>query len=253
MIYAIIQARMGSSRLKGKVLMPIGSRAVIQHIVDRLKLSVRIDRICVATSISEQDDILHEYCRNNGIPCFRGSENDVLARYYEAAVDCGAKNGDHIVRITGDCPFIDPEICDKVVELALGTDADYVSNGLEITFPNGVDCEVFRFETLVKMHLEAKYRFEREHVTQYAIRNPDKIDVKSLTSPQNYGSERWTLDNPEDYEFLCHVYDGIGEEYFSMAEIISYLDKNPELRKINSHIRRNEGLLKSIREEGLIE
>jgi spore coat polysaccharide biosynthesis protein SpsF len=251
MVFIIIQARMGSSRLPGKVLMSIGDKPAIRHVIDRARRVADADKVILATTIDENDDLLAEYCEKNAIACFRGSRDDVLDRYYQAAIDNGAKEGDYIVRITGDCPFIDPFVCDEVISLAKTPGVDYASNTIEETFPDGLDCEVFTFEALLRMHKDAVRQYEREHVTQHISRNKDKFAVRNFCAPKNYADERWTLDMPEDYDFLCKAYDGIGKEFFVMEEMLAYLKLHPELKKINQNIKRNEGLTKSLNKEGI--
>jgi spore coat polysaccharide biosynthesis protein SpsF len=251
MVFIIIQARMGSSRLPGKVLMPIGGKPAIRHVIDRACRCGNADKVILATTIDESDDLLAEYCEKNAIICFRGSHEDVLDRYYQAAIDIGAKTGDYIVRITGDCPFIDPIVCDEVISLAKTPGVDYASNTIEETFPDGLDCEVFTFDALLRMHKDAVLQYEREHVTQHISRNKDKFTMRNFRAPENHKDERWTLDMPEDYDFLCKVYDGIGKEFFDMQEMLEYLKLNPELKDINSNIKRNEGLAKSLNKEGI--
>jgi spore coat polysaccharide biosynthesis protein SpsF len=231
--------------------MSIGGKPAIRHVVDRARLCGNADKVAVAVTENEKDAPLIEYCAQNLIPCFSGNEHDVLDRYYQAAVHFGAKEGDYIVRVTGDCPFIDPSICDQVIELAMLPGVDYASNTIEETYPDGLDCEAFSFHTLWRMDREAAYQFEREHVTQYAKRNPDKFNLKNLRAAENYNAERWTLDEPDDYGFLRAVYDGIGKTFFGMEDVLRFLERNPDIRRLNQGIARNEGLLKSMEAEGI--
>lgn len=251
MIFAIIQARMGSNRLPGKVLMPIGEKPAIMHVIERTRLINKVDKVILATTTEKKDDGLYSFCIENGIDCFRGSEDDVLDRYYRAALNVNAKDDDYVIRITGDCPFIDPEICESVIELIIKEDADYASNVIIPSFPSGLDCEVFKFSVLKDAHQNAKYDFEREHVTAYIRLHPEKYILKNFSNKTNMENERWTLDTKEDYNFLNSIYNGIGKEYFHMDEITKYLSKHPELYKMISHIGRNTAIKKSLKEAGL--
>ena len=222
----------------------------------------------MATTTHESDDLVISLCAELGIKYFRGSEHDVLDRYYYAAKSLGLNgnslNGnDTVVRITGDCPLIDAKICDAVISLLKHSDADYVSNTIVCTFPDGLDCEAMKFEALEKSWKEAKLKYEREHVTQYILKHEDLFVLKNFPCNRDLSSMRWTLDNPEDYIFIKAVVEGMGEskrgedaewvgkDDFDMNDILCFLENNPELIEINSSITRNEGLKKSIQEENL--
>ena len=239
---AIIQARTGSTRLPGKVLLPIYGKPAILWTIDRVAKCNDVDRIVVATTERPNDTKLADLCDELGISCFRGSENDVLDRYYQAARSFSLHNGQRIVRLTGDCPFIDPVVCDAVIRLQQETGADYVSNTMPPSYPDGLDCEVFLFETLEKAWREAEKDFEREHVTQYMIRNPELFTMKNLTAEENLSHMRWTLDRPEDYLFLSAVAEHFGRYDFSTEELVALLREKPSLMEINSVFKRNESL-----------
>jgi len=200
-IVAIIQARMGSTRLPGKVMKTILDKHVILWDIDRVSLSKLIDEIVVAIPFGKQDDVIadtiEEY--NNKILISRGSEDDVLDRYYNAAVQT---NADVVVRITSDCPLIDPVVVDHVIEQFLNNDCDYCSNSLQRTYPRGLDTEVFSFDALSKAWNESKKDYEREHVTPYIIENPDKFKLLNVSNTIDLSHLRWTLDTKEDFEFI---------------------------------------------------
>ena len=246
---AIIQARTCSARLPGKVLLPIHGKPAIQWTVDRISKCAEVDQIVVATTENPHDKKLADLCDEIGVSCFRGSENDVLDRYYQAARFFSIRHGQRIVRLTGDCPFIDPTVCDAVIRLQKESGADYVSNTLFPSYPDGLDCEVFLFETLEKAWHEAKKDFEREHVTQYIIRNPELFTMKNLAAAKDLSHMRWTLDQPEDYLFLSEVARYFGRYDFSTEEIVALLGEKPSLKEINSVFKRNESLEIDIRGE----
>jgi len=249
-ITAIIQARTGSTRLPNKVLLQINGRPLLWHVINRLKFSKKIDEIVLATTVNPSDDLLEDFAKTNGINYFRGSENDVLDRYYQ----CAKKyEPDVVIRITADCPLIDPEVVDRVVEnfIKLKDECDYCANVLPPTFPDGLDTEVFWFKTLEKAWNEAKYNSEREHVTAYIYKNPDKFKLHNVANEIDYSGLRWTVDTENDFNFVKEVYQQIGKdkEIFYMRDILELLEKKPELKEINSNSKRNEGYEKSVAED----
>ena len=249
---AIIQARMGSSRLPNKALLDIEGKPVLWHVINRLSRSNSIDEIILATTISPADDAIENFAKENGVKYFRGSENDVLDRYYQCAKTNGA---DIIVRITADCPLIDPEVVDKVVDYFKGHigEYDYVANVIPPTYPDGLDTEVFSFKTLEKAWNEARLTSEREHVTAYIYKNPKKFRLFNVTNDKDYSEFRWTVDTENDLAFVREIYKRFGgKEMFYMEDIVSLLDKNPEIAAINSDSIRNEGYAKSVAEDKLI-
>jgi len=245
---AIIQARMGSTRLPGKVLLNLEDKTVLEHIVDRIRSSKYVDDIVVATTISKADLRIVELCANLDVSIYCGSEDDVLDRYYQAAKLFRA---DNIVRITSDCPVIDPKIIDVAIILHIKNNVDYTSNTLKETYPDGQDVEVFTFTSLRTAWKDAKLASEREHVTPYIRNNPDIFKHASLEYKEDISQKRWTLDNAEDLEFLRLVYKYLYNKnpLFNMDDILALIDEKPEIEKINQHIIRNEGYLKSIRED----
>ncbi len=242
-IVAIIQARMSSSRLPGKVLMNLSGEPVLGHIVNRLKTSKYIHQIVVATSIENSDNPIEEFCTNNKINVYRGSLNDVLDRYYQASKKY---NADGILRITADCPVVDPEIVDIIISSFLETQCDLC--GLSGEFPDGLDCSVFSFKAIEKAWNEAKLASEREHVGPYIEKNPDIFKIVPVKIFDNLGHLRWTLDTQDDYLLLKEIYNKLFKEkkVFLTQDILDMLQKNPYLTSINDKIIRNEGYLKSL-------
>jgi len=245
---AIVQARMSSSRLPGKVLKNLAGKPAIWHVFNQLSFSKKIDQIVLATSINEEDDQLEEWARKNDINFFRGDLDNVLKRFYDTA---SYYNGDIIVRITADCPLIDPSVVDKVIQKFLEGNYDYLSNTNPPTFPDGLDTEVFTFNTLKEAYQNAKLKSELEHVTPYIWNHPEKFKLGNLTSSENYEHLRWTLDNPEDYKFLSEIFDNlfIENSHISHKTVLDFLAENEQLIEINSKIKRNEGLDKSLKED----
>src|SRR3989344_3148687 len=241
----IIQARMSSTRLPGKVLKEINRKPLLQYEIERLRLAKKLDQIVVATSASKESDEIEKFCERIGVPCFRGSEEDVLNRYYECAKKYPGY--DAIVRVTGDCPLIDPRVVDEVVNLFEEGGYDYASNVLEETFPDGMDVEVFKRTALATSQEEAKMQSGREHVTLY-IRNKEKFKKGNLRAPQDYSSFRMTVDNPEDFEVAKFLIERTsqGDSYLKFVEL---LRENPRVREKNAKVKRNEGLQKSLRED----
>lgn len=241
---AIIQARMGSSRLPGKVLKELAGEPVLWHVIHRVKRSKMIDEVVVATSFLEEDMEIVKYCAVMGIRIFVGSDEDVLDRYYQAARLLKPKN---VVRITADCPLHDADVIDSIIEKHIREDNDYTSNTMEETFPDGLDCEVMKFSVLEEAWKMARLLSEREHVTQYIIKS-NKYKKGSLVSSVNRANERWTLDTKQDYEFISRVFDELylDNKEFGADAIYTLLEQKPEIRKMNEGIVRNEGLLHSI-------
>ena len=247
-VIAIVQARMGSTRLPRKVLLNLEDKTILEHVVNRVRSSKHIDDVVVATTVSKDDLRIVELCANLGVSVYCGSENDVLDRYYQAAKLFKA---DNIVRITSDCPVIDPKTIDDAISLHLKDNVDYTSNTLKETYPDGQDVEVFTFTALRTAWKSAKLASEREHVTPYIRNNPDFFKHASLKYKEDLSQKRWTLDNAEDLEFLRLVYKYLYSKnpLFNMDDILALIEKKPDIEKINQHIIRNEGYLKSLRED----
>jgi len=249
-VVGIIQARMGSTRFPNKVLMEIAGRPMLWHVVNRVRQAKLLGEVIVATSWESSDDVIATFCEQEGILYFRGSEEDVLDRYYQAAKWIGA---DVIARITADCPLIDSQIIDRVIEHYLNGDFDYASNTHPPTYPDGIDVEVFSFNALEKDWEEARWLSEREHVTPYIWKNPDKFKLSNVENDEDLSSLRWSVDEPQDLEFMRAVYNRLDTESFGMADLLNLLKKCPELMDINAGIERNEGYQKSLREDKLID
>jgi len=245
---AILQARVSSTRLPGKVLEDILGEPMIFRQIERALRSGRIEGLMVATSSDVSDDPLADLCRRKGIECFRGDLDDVLDRFYHAALQCGP---DHIVRITGDCPLLDPEVMDGVIEKHIEGNYDYTSNTAPATFPDGLDVEVFRFSALVDAWREARLPSEREHVTPYIRNNPDRYRMGNLLNGEDLSSLRWTVDERRDLDFVRRVYEYLYPEKpaFGMKDVLNLLKQKPKLMEINSGISRNEGYSKSLRKD----
>jgi len=247
---AIIQARMASTRLPGKVMAEVAGRPMLEQVVRRTQGACTLDLVAVATSDGLMDDVIAQLCGKAGILYFRGSEDDVLDRYYHAAKQADA---DVIVRLTADCPLLDPAVVDRVVEVFQTGDYDYVSNIHKPTYPDGLDTEVFRREALEQAWREARLKSEREHVTPYIWKQPDLFRLANVAHEQDLSDLRWTVDEPEDLEFVRRVYGYFDESLsFGMAEILALLREHPELNDINTQFERNEGYQKSLREALLI-
>ena len=234
---AIIQARMGSTRLPNKVLSDIVGRPMLWHILNRVKKSEFIDDIILATTTDKKDDDIVEFAKEHGIIIFRGSNDDVLDRYYQAANENNVKN---IVRITADDPLKDPDVIDKIIKIYKKNGLDYVSNTIEPTYPLGLDTEVFSFEALERAWNEADKKFEREHVTPYIWMNPDKFDILNVRyEGEDLSDLRWTVDTKEDLCFARAVYDKLfkDEKVFLMNDVLNLLEKYPEISRINDKVR----------------
>ncbi len=248
----LIQARMGSSRLPNKVLKDICGKPDLQWVIERVRRSKKADEVMVITSIEKENLPLIRLCTELGVRVFVGSENDVLDRYYQAAKLIRPHK---IVRITADCPMFDWRYLDNALEV-FEEDTDYLWMG-ENAFPDGLDLEIFRLESLEKAWNEAKLQSEREHVTLYYRNNPDRFKIQIYDFPiKGTGHYRWTLDEDKDYEMISRVYEhfiSVGKPDFVTEDIIKYLGDNPDVEKINSMFERNEGLAKSIREDRVID
>jgi glutamate-1-semialdehyde aminotransferase/spore coat polysaccharide biosynthesis protein SpsF (cytidylyltransferase family)/predicted dehydrogenase len=246
-VIAIIQARMGSSRLPGKSLAEIEKRPMLWHVIHRVKRASLIDRVVVATSTSPADDAIEKMCRENDVPCYRGSEHDVLDRFYGAA---RAEKASQVVRITADCPLIDPEVIDRVVRRFQRGDLDYASNAMVRSYPDGLDTEIFSFSALERAWHEASRTSEREHVTPYLRSDKFRTANVENNSTPFYQHYRWTVDEVEDLEFIRAVYRALRDrESFGMKDVLELIEKTPGLDKMNSEILSNRGYYKSLFEE----
>ena len=244
-VLGIVQARTSSTRLAGKVMMPILGRPMLALQLERLRRSNWLTDLVVATSNDASDDALAELCAREGVKAFRGSLSDVLDRFVQAATQYAP---DVVVRLTGDCPLADPELIDTVVAKFLQSDLDYLSNCDPASFPDGLDVEVMKFTALQLAHREAVLPSHREHVTPFIRRQPDRFRVGNYLSVVDRSGMRWTVDEPEDFEFVRQIYERLypGNPAFSTDEILGLLENDPALQKINMRFKRNEGSKKSM-------
>jgi spore coat polysaccharide biosynthesis protein SpsF (cytidylyltransferase family) len=240
---AIIQARMSSTRLPGKVLLPLSDKPVLEHVIKRVRNCKLVDKVVVATTVHDSDDIIENWCKNNNFEYYRGSLEDVLDRFYVVASQHKAEN---ILRITADCPVIDSGIIDEVIEKYHKGNFDFY--GLSGEFPDGLDCTMFSFKALETAWKNSKLQSEREHVGPYIVNHPELFAIGGYEKFINLGHLRLTLDDPRDYQLLSAIFNKLYEidNFFNHEMIINFLNENPELLKINSEIIRNEGYAKSI-------
>lgn len=238
---AIIQARMGSTRLPGKVMKKLCGKSVLEHVIRRVQACRLLDDIVVATTPSPADDIIVAETVQCGAKWFRGSEEDVLDRYYQAAKQFQA---DVIVRVTSDCPLFDPELLGEMIlsfrsRNSAGNRLDYLSNTLRRTFPLGLDTEVFQWNALEYAHFHSGNQYEREHVTPYIYEHQEMFSLYSYEGSEDLSCHRWTLDTEDDLKLIRKVYSELyrEKEIFSTKSIISLLGANPEWKEINVHVK----------------
>lgn len=248
MILAILQARYSSSRLPGKVLRPLLEKPMLYRQIERIKQARRIDALVVATSTAPSDDAIEAMCVDYGLQCYRGSLDDVLDRFYQAATKFKA---DHVVRLTGDCPLCDPSLIDQVIEKHVGGGFDYTSNVLPPTYPDGLDIEIFRYTALKAAWTEAKLTSEREHVTPFIHGQPKRFAQGSVQGTRNLSHLRWTVDDPADFELVEKIYQSLYPKSpkFTTQDVLNFLEANKELMDLNKNTTRNEGFTKSLRKD----
>lgn len=240
-VIGIVQARMGSTRLPGKVMMKIKGEAVLFFVIERVKQSKLIDQIVIATTTNKQDDVIVKEAKRLKVDCFRGSEEDVLSRYYNAAQNY---NADVVVRITSDCPLIDPKLNDKVIGFYLENNSyDLVTNAGPVekrTYPRGLDIEVFSFQKLEEAYNKADKKYQREHVTPYIYENSE--DLFFITSEVDYSDIRLTLDTSEDFDLIQKIFEKLyhGKHDFYLKEIINLFNAEPTLKRINQHVEQKK-------------
>jgi spore coat polysaccharide biosynthesis protein SpsF len=232
---AIIQARLGSTRLPRKVLLPLQGRPMLAHVVERVARAHRVDEVVVATTTCSMDDELWQFCRANGWRVVRGSETDVLSRYWTAAQEVAA---DQVVRITADCPLIDSAVIDQVIwTRIIHPIVDYASNTIEPrSFPRGLDVEVMSAEALNRAWSEDKKLEWREHVTPYLYRNPDSFSLRSVQHPADLSALRWTVDTPEDYQYVTRIFDAFPDNKFTWSDVLALTLRHPEWANLNAHV-----------------
>ncbi|RZD41758.1 MAG: acylneuraminate cytidylyltransferase [Thaumarchaeota archaeon] len=239
-LIAVVQARTGSSRLPNKVMKEICGKPMLLLMLERLQRAEKIDEIVVATTTEKSDDIIVDLAEKNNFQYFRGSELDCLDRHYQAGEKFGA---DFIAKITSDCPLIDPVIVDRVLDFYIknSNKYDYVSNAHPPSYPDGLDIEVFSMSSLKKAWKEAKEKNEREHTTTYIWSHPKMFRLGNVEMPGKkslFMQERWTVDYPEDFEFVKTIYENLYKEgrIFLMDEILKFLSKRKDIWEINHHL-----------------
>ena len=240
-VVATIEARMTSTRLPGKVLLEIGGKPALAYMINRIKQSRLVDDIVVATTVNDSDEPIIDLCNKIGCKYYRGSEEDVLLRVLEAAKSV---NADILVELTGDCPFIDPDIIDRVVKLYFSGDYDYASNIVERSFPDGFDTQVFSVQSLEKVSRLTDDPIDRVHVSCYFYNHPQKFKLANLIGDQDstWPDLRLTIDEPADYQLLKLIDEKLQDRkgMFSVNEVISLLKQEPELVELNKHVRAKE-------------
>ena len=239
-VVAIIQARMGSTRLPGKVMKRLCGKTILSHVISRVRACSLVDEIVVATTTSLADNVIVTESEKFGVNWFRGSEEDVLERYYLAAKEYKA---DVIVRVTSDCPLFDGEVLTEMleyfsIETSHGLEMDYLSNCLRRSYPRGLDAEIFTFEVLEKAFQSAHQPYEREHVTPYIYEHPEIFNLHNQTYDDDLSNYRWTLDTEDDWILIEEIYKNLYHEgeIFTTDEVVDFLEENPELLFINAHV-----------------
>ena len=244
-VVAIVQGRMGSLRLPGKMLMDLSGEPLIMRTLKRAMAIPGVDVVVLATTNLQEDNQLIEMAESAKIQSFAGNPEDVLDRYYEAACKHGAKT---IIRLTGDCPLLDPTVSTSVLSRFIQGDVDYVSNTNPPTFPDGLDTEVFSFDALHAAWREATLKSDREHVTQFISRQPERFKSANISNHTDLSHLRWTVDEPEDFAFVRKVYKGLekrGWQGHDLTQLLQVIDDD-DLEDASILHRRNEGLLKSL-------
>ena len=235
-IIVIVQARMGSTRLPGKVLKHVLGRPLLHYLFERLRRITKAQNAVIATTKDPKDDPIVDFCNHEGISYFRGSEEDVLDRYLQAARFFSA---DVIVRVTSDCPLIDPELIDQVIEFFLNHQYDYVSNTQERKFPRGMDVEIFSFKSLEDAANQVTLQEEREHVTLHLYRHPERYSIGKFPWDKDDSQYRLTVDTPEDFELISKILAALypNNPQFNLKDILHLLQQHPEWAEINAHIK----------------
>ena len=237
-VVAITQARMNSQRLPGKVLLEVASRPLLQHHLERVRRAETLDEVVVATTVNATDDPIVELCRELDVRCVRGPEVDVLGRYVLAAKASAATT---VVRVTSDCPMIDPGIIDLTVNgfLSAAPDVDYASNRLVQTFPRGLDTEVLSAALLTEVDREATQGADREHVTLFVWRQPERFRLLNVPFGKDASDHRWTVDTPEDFELIRRMIEACEDEYgaYRLEDALGIADRHPKWREINENVQ----------------
>ena len=242
-VVCLVQARVGSTRLPGKILKEICGKTILHHEIDRLKKCKEIDEIVIATTDKEDDDKIVNEAKKLSVKYFRGSENDVLSRFYYAAKE---NNADIIVRVTSDCPCIDFEILDKMLiyfkDKYKEKQIDYLSNTINRTYPRGYDIEIFTFSALEKSYINAEKEYEREHVTPYIYDKTNNFLKLSFENKEDYSKYRVTLDTIEDFIVIKNIFENLyyKNPYFKLNDVVQYLNNNLHIVDINKHIEQKK-------------
>jgi spore coat polysaccharide biosynthesis protein SpsF len=231
---AVIQARMSSTRLPGKSTMLVAGKPLLVHVLERVQRASHIDHVVVATSDTPLDDDIAAVCEAVDVECFRGSLDNVLDRYYQAAAP---HSPDFVVRVTGDCPLADPDVIDLIVQHCIYGDFDYASNNVKRSFPHGLDAEVFRFSCLEEANREATSDFDREHVTPFIKSHPERYSISYVESEIDRSFFRWTVDWAEDLEQIRFVFEALYPDNpcFTTDDVIFYLEEHPEIMALNTN------------------
>ncbi len=237
----IDQARMTSTRLPGKVMKKVLGKPLLEYQIERLRQVRLADELVIATTTNDTDQPIAELCEHLGVAYYRGSEEDVLSRYYEAATQFGA---DAVVRVTSDCPLIDPGVMDEVIGLYINNrdNYDYVSNTLERTYPRGLDTEVFSMAVLEKAYKEAGEQPDREHVTLFMYRRPEQFRLANSSGAVDYSHHRWTVDTPEDFRLIQLILQELYpvNNRFTWLDVLNLLNEHPEWVEINAMVKQKE-------------
>ena len=250
-ILIICQARYASTRLPGKVLLTIRDKPLLWYVLKRLELVKTPNQVIIATSTSSSNKPLLDYLKEYKINYYAGDENDVLDRFYQTAK---RYNGEIIVRITSDCPLIDPTLVDQGLEIFLNSNVDYLSNVHPPTFPDGYDIEIFTFKTLETSWKNAELNSEREHVTPYIYNNPKIFSIENFQNDKDLSNIRLTVDTKKDFSLISKIIENFYDRWtkFDLKDVITFINQNPHLLKINAQYERNEGYFKSLKEDKLI-
>jgi len=252
MILCIVQVRISSSRLPGKALLPVLGRPLLSWVINRVRLARTLDRLVVATTTEADDDAIVDLCHREEVECFRGSKDDVVDRFYQCAVPYAPLG---VMRITADCPLIDPGIIDMVVRRFLSANGslDLVSNDGD-SYPDGLDAGIYSFRALEKIYREASLPSDREHITPYIWNHPELFSVEVIPCSEDLSRFRLTVDYEEDLELVRKVYAALypSNPSFTWLDVIDFLTRHPEIYKLNSRYTRNEGYLESLKKDKLI-
>lgn len=247
-VVAFLQARTDSTRLPGKVLKPLLDKPMIIHELERVSRSKLIDDLILLTSLETSDDDLANIVRKYGYKVFRGSKDNVLERFYKCSKELELNGNDLIIRLTGDCPVHDAIIIDELVEAFLSAECDYMANCVQPVYPDGLDAEVFTFNVLKQSYKEATKASQKEHVTPY-IRDSRLFKIENLKKEQIHEDWRLTVDEASDFEVIEKIYNYFQSNNFTFKEMVFFLENHINILEINSDINRNEGYLKSLKED----